>query len=124
MSDTAMKARIMKALRYLAKGDVGLLYCNPLHSFVAPFVVESGADPNRVVTDVWPEPWVMPFRIRPLSDGSKRISKDLAREKWSLLKRLAWKGSISATLNFTGTTVFVPTEISGSEWAEIVGDLS
>jgi len=105
-------------------GDLGLIYSNVDHAFTTPFVIMSAAALDGVVTDVWPEAWVLPFEIEPLSSGEKKMSKDLAREKWKLLRRIPWKGSISATLNFTGTTLFVPTEINENEWNEIVFDLT
>ena len=124
VSEVAMKARASKAKKYLREGDVGLLYCNPIHSFTTPFVVKSRVDTGRVVRDIWPEAWVLPFDIEPLSNGTRAVSKDLAQQKWTLLNRLPWKGSISATLNFTGTTIFVPTEVKNAEWDEIVSDLT
>jgi len=124
VSDQAMRARTTKAKKYLCPGDVGLLYCNPEHAFTTPFVVTSKADPYAKVTDIWPEAWVLPFHIEPLSDGKQKVSKEFARQKWGLLHRIPWKGSISATMNFTGTTTFVPTEILESEWKEIVADLT
>lgn len=123
VSDSAMRSRITKAEKNLEPGDVGLLYCNPLHSFNVPFVVTTKADPDKLVDDIWPEGWRLPFGIEPLSDASRRVSKDAARSKWSLMQRIKWKGSISATLNFTGTTIFVPTEIFQDEWREILSDL-
>ena len=116
LAEPSHSARRTKALRYLSPGDAGLLYCNPLHSFVLPFIARSHVDPDAVVTDVWPEPWVLPFDIEPLSDGSRQVSKDIARAKWALLHRIPWKGSISATMHFTGTTTFVPLDIFDNEW--------
>ena len=71
-----------------------------------------------------PEGWVLLFlELIRLTDGSHPVSKDVAEHKWALLHRIPWKGSISATLNFTGTTIFVPTIITPDEWNEIVSDL-
>ena len=60
---------------------------------------------------------------RTSSDGSRTVSKERAKAKWKLLQRLPWKGSIFATLNFTGTTVFFPTIIQDREWNEVLEDL-
>ena len=49
VTDSAMQGRKTKARKYLKPGSKGLLYCNPTHSFTTPFVVESPADPNKVV---------------------------------------------------------------------------
>lgn len=123
VSHPAMLSRIGKARKYFRPGDVGLLYSNTRHSFTVPFVVSSNVDTTEVVTDIWPEPWVLPFDITPLGNGCSAVSKEDARLRWTLFDRLPWKGSISATLNFTGTTVFVPTEITEQEWRFIVHDL-
>jgi hypothetical protein len=76
MNQSAMDARITKAQKYLRPGAFGVLYCNPLHSFTTPFIVESYADPQRVVNDIWPEPWRLPFRIKPLGDSLKKVHAD------------------------------------------------
>lgn len=127
LNQSAMAARITKAERYLTPGAFGVLYCNQLHAFTTPFIVRSRADPVRVVTDIWPEPWRLPFKIQTLGDLSKRIHKDRAAERWPTLRsRLAEsrRGGVSAALNITGTTVFVPTAITAEDWAFICGDLA
>lgn len=127
VTPAAMKSRITKSQKYLREGSRGVLYCNPLHSFTVPFVVRSKADAHRVVTNVWPEAWVLPFRIEPLGDLSKRVHKDKAAMTWPFLHRRMFEGnysSVSAAMNITGTTVFVPIEISEADWDIILDDLA
>jgi hypothetical protein len=45
-----------------------------------------------------------------------------AKERWSMLKN-SLATSVSAAMNITGTTVFVPNEISANDWAAILQDL-
>jgi hypothetical protein len=78
VSDSAMRGRITKAERYFMPGAHGLLYCNPTQSFTTPFIATSKADPSAVVTDVWPEAWVLPFSMRPLGDPRRQVHKDHA----------------------------------------------
>src|SRR5437762_5362 len=68
VSPSAMRARVTKARRYFHPGSLGLLYCRETHSFTTPFVSTSNADPHTVVIDIWPEPWVLPFSIKPFGD--------------------------------------------------------
>jgi hypothetical protein len=121
-SPTDMKGRITKSKR-MKVGSLGLLYCNETHSFTTPFLVYSEPDPDRVVSDVWPEKWRLPFRIHPLGTPARQIHMDAAKTKWPILKSVG-AGGVSAAMNITGTTVFVPTEISADDWALILSDLS
>jgi hypothetical protein len=127
MNQSTMAARITKAQRYMRPGAFGVLYCNPLHSFTTPFIVQSYADPVRVVTDIWPQPWRLPFKIKTLGSLSRRLHKDDAAKRWPTLKaRLGERhnaGGVSAAFNITGTTVFVPVDIDAVDWAAICEDL-
>lgn len=124
VSDTAMKGRITKARRFFKVGSRGLLYCRPTESFTTPFIAESAADSERVVTDIWPEPWCLPFSIRPLGDPSKRVHKNSARLRWPILHRQIDYPNITAAMNATGTTVFVPIDITDEDWSIILEDLA
>ena len=125
VSDSAMRGRMTKAQRYFAPGVHGVLYCNPTHSFTTPFIATSEVDLMAVVTDIWPEPWVLPFSMKPLGDPRRQIQKDDAVERWSILiERLRHYSSVSAALNITGSTVFVPTEIPEQAWQLILDDLA
>lgn len=122
-SDSDMKARRTKADRYLSVGDKGLLYCNETHSFTTPFIVASRVNPTAVVTDVWSSPWVFPFDIEPLGDPSKQVHADVAKKFWPILQNSPHK-SVSAAMNITGTTVFVPNEIDEVQWSMIMDSLA
>ena len=123
VSDSSMQGRRTKARRYFDVGCVGLLYCKPSQSFAVPFVVESSADPVSVVTDVWPEPWVLPFSIRPLTSSANQIPAAIARARWPIIER-RWPhvGGVTAAMNATGATVFAPIEIPDTEWTAILAD--
>jgi hypothetical protein len=125
LNQSSMAARITKAQRYFHEGAHGILYCNQNHSFTTPFIVRSRADPIRVVTEVWPEPWRLPFKIEPLGDLSRQISADEAKEQWPfVIDRLKTKGGVTAAMNITGTTVFIPVIIASDDWAVICRDLA
>lgn len=125
VSNAQMRSRRTKADKYLLPGSRGLLYCNPTHSFTVPFIVESKADPLAVVRDIWPEMWELPFSIRPLGDPSRQLCATQAWERWPILRtRHNRAGGISAAMNITGTTVFVPVDISQEDWEIILNDLA
>jgi hypothetical protein len=119
-----MSGRVSKARKYMDVGSLGLLYCNPTHSFTVPFVVRSKADPHFVEMDIWPEAWVLPFDIEPLGSPDVQLSRGEAERSWPILqRRMPPYTSVSAALIFTGTTVFVPVEVSDAEWGAILADL-
>jgi hypothetical protein len=122
-SDNDMKVRRTKAERYVDVGDRGLLYCNPTHSFTTPFIIQSKPDPLGVVTDVWPTPWVFPFEIFPLGDPSRQVHMDVAKRTWPILLQSSQR-SVSAAMNITGTTVFVPNDVDEKQWNQILEALA
>lgn len=73
-SESDMKARVTKSCR-MKIGSLGVLYCSETHSFTTPFLVYSEPDPIRVVTDVWPERWRLPFRIHALGNPTRQVEK-------------------------------------------------
>jgi hypothetical protein len=125
VSSSQMQGRITKARKYLKVGSRGLLYCKPTQAFTVPFIVESPADPHKIVTDIWPEPWVLPFTIKPLGDPSKKVHAELAKLRWPYLqKRPHMHGGVTAAMNATGVTTFVPIDISSEDWKIILDDLA
>jgi hypothetical protein len=125
VSSTQMSIRRTKAERYLLPGSRGVLYCNPTHSFTVPFVTESKADPLAVVADIWPEPWELPFHIKPLGNPKRQVPSDEAWKHWPILKKREKRaGGVSAAINITGTTVFVPVDITEEDGEIILEDLA
>jgi hypothetical protein len=121
-SPSDMKARITKSRR-MQVGSFGLLYCNETHAFTTPFLVYSVPDKDELVTDIWPEKWRLPFAIHPLGSPARQLHMDKAMTTWPVLEKSKAR-SITAALNLTGTTVFVPTEISIEDWSAILRDLA
>lgn len=120
-SEADMKSRITKAKR-MRVGSPGLLYCSDTHSFTTPFLVYSVPDPEKLVTDVWLGQWRLPFRIHALGNPSRQVHMDAAKGRWPVLKNSS-VASVSAAMNLTGTTVFVPKEITADDWEVILQDL-
>jgi hypothetical protein len=122
-SGPTMSGRATKARRNFAPGAHGLLYCAETHSFTTPFIATSGADPIAVITNIWPEPWVLPFSINPLGDLSKQIPGELAKELWPILRGCG-AGGVTAAMNATGVTVFVPLQVTDTDWELILEGLA
>ena len=121
VSDRAMKSRRTKAQKYMAIGDKAILYCNTIHSFSVPFEIKSEPSLYEIVRDVWPEAWEIPFGIEPLRRPEATLQHQEATRKWPFLTDLIRRtGSISAALNMTDTTVFVPTYITRANCIEIL----
>jgi len=120
-SESDMKARVKKSKR-MKVGSAGLLYCTETHSFTTPFLVYSSPDENDRVTNVWGGEWRLPFHIHPLGTPDKQVHKDEAMKNWPILAA-SQQASVSAAMNITGTTVFVPTEISSQDWEIILNAL-
>lgn len=77
---------------------------------------------------MWPEPWVLPFDIKTLGNLKRQVSAKDAAVNWPIAKRRMAetqnRGGISAAMHITGTTVFVPVEITEDDWERICCDLS
>lgn len=117
VSDSSMKGRKTKARRYFRPGSHGLLYCSLTHTFTTPFIATSEADSERVVIDIWSEPWVLPFSIEPLGALDRQIHADLAKELWPFANG---DGGITGTMHCTGAQAFAPKHISQEDWALIL----
>jgi len=118
-------SRIGKAKKNLKIGERGLIYCSPAQSFTMPFIVKSEIDTEEVVTEIWPEPWVLPFDIEPLGNPAMMLPAKSAFALWPCLQgRENQQGGITAAFNATGVTVFSPNHISEEDWNLILRDLA
>lgn len=117
----------MKGLRTKAAkmtvGSVGVLYCSEIASLTTPFIVYSPVDPDGVVEDVWPERWVLPFRIHPLGTPRRRLHRAEAMSKLDVL-RASGRTNISQILHLPATTVFSPNAVPPSDWAVLLHELA
>ncbi len=69
--------------------------------------------------------WCLPFKIEPLGGASRMVSPEDAKKRWPVVRnRLGAQGGVSAIMNITGTTVFVPVVITPEDREIICGDLA
>ncbi|HWB06925.1 MAG TPA: hypothetical protein VG796_28130 [Verrucomicrobiales bacterium] len=93
----------------------GMLYCKQTKAFHVPFYTESMPVPGSIESEIWPEPWILPFQIRPLTPyWSKRLPLEKARE---LLHDTFQYRDLLPGMSFA----FTCEEISDSDWLRIRG---
>ncbi len=120
--ENQMKGSRTKALAMMP-GAVGVLYCSEVKALTTPFLVYSSPDTAAVVTDVWPERWVLPFRIHALGTPSRRLP---IADAMTTLKTLREDGrsNISHVLPISATTVFSPKHVFPSDWSILIERLA
>lgn len=100
-------------------GSCGLLYCSETKSLTTPFLVYSSVDTNKIITNVWPESWVSPFKILPLGTPNRQLYKDDAFKQLPILRN-SGKSNITQVLYIPTMMAFTPNEISNHDWATII----
>ena len=100
-------------------GSFGILYCNEIQALTTPFIVYSKPDPDRTVRHVWPETWVLPFKIFPLGNPSRVLKKDEAKE---ILPVFAKSGetNFGKVFHVQAVTAFSPTRIGSEDWEVLI----
>jgi len=91
----------------------GLIYSSTDRTFTMPFVTTDYPE-AKIVEDVWPEPWAIPFPIHPLGSPDSLVSLDAAKHGWPILGSAPNPTHCLNGLN--GRTVFVPNEIEKEDW--------
>lgn len=102
-------------------GSLGVLYCSEIQAFTTPFVVVSTPDAIVEVENIWPETWILPFRIDPLGTPDRILTKDKAL---TVLPVLRGEMNISQALPLPPVTAFTPAKCSEEDWAVIIGCLA
>jgi hypothetical protein len=116
------KGRVTKA-RNMEIGSFGILYCVETQSLTTPFVVFSSPDPEAVEAHVWPEEWVLPFKIHPLGTPRKQLNKDQAMK---VLPTLVASGetNFGHVVNIQPITVFSASRLTELDWEVLIRHLA
>ena len=117
------KGRLTKAAK-MPIGAFGVLYCKETGSFTTPFVVYSHPDPTATISNIWSDPWVLPFKIKPL--GNPTRSMTVAQMK-VLLPSVAQKkiaNPLTHLIRVQGNFAFQPSEISEADWMALIENLA
>ena len=119
IDDATMRQRYTKS-RDMQPGSFGLLYCSEDHAFTMPFEVVTQPI-FKTISGVWPEPWGLPFHIKPLGGPARTLHKDVAIRSWHCLRDTT---NPTFKLNgMNGRTIFLPTEMPDLDWAMIIRDI-
>lgn len=125
VSDTGIpatrKGRVTKS-KSMRVRSFGILYCSETHALTTPFVVYSAPDQMRVVTDVWPEEWVLPFRILQLGDPSRQLRRSQAKRVIPSLKEA--RKNFDSLFHVQATTAFAPSKIGEDDWEVLIQHLA
>lgn len=104
----------------LPVGALGVLYCVETQSFTSPFLVTSKPDMTKVVENIWPQPWKLPFSIFPFGSPARQLHKDrLATLLPSLQAGLSW----DRLLQVSPLTVFAANQLTVEDWSVLATHL-
>ena len=117
-----------KAIRTRAKnisiGSFGIFYCTHrgMGIFTTPFLIYSKPASEKIIKDIWPKEWYLPFKIFPLGSPKKQIIGSKLASKLPSLngKTEEWK----RLFHPQGVTVFAPSEITDMDWEVIISELA
>ena len=104
-------------------GSFGVLDCSKNHCLTTPFVVLSNPDPERIVEDVWPETWVLPFKIHPLGTPKKLLQWEDAKHVLPSPRQLNVT-NLNTIINVQATTVFAASKLTEADWEVLVSYLA
>lgn len=104
-------------------GSLGIFYYNiGIAYFTTPFLICSKPDAGKIIKDIWPKEWALPFRILPLGSPEKHIT---ASKLASMLPSLKGKsGEWKSLFHVQGLTVFTPSPITDMDWEVIISELA
>jgi hypothetical protein len=104
-------------------GSFGILYCVETHSLTTPFIVYSRPDVERVVADVWPEKWVLPFNMFPLGTPNLQLRANEAKRILPIFKKTG-ETSFGNIFHVQALTAFATTKIDNADWEILVDRLA
>ena len=119
-SENSNKGRRTKASK-MPIGAFGLLYCSSIQSFTVPFMISTQADPERVVENVWPGKWILPFAIQPLGTPHRTLSWT---DTGKLLPSCQAGKPLNQCLHVEPLTVFTADNLTDDDWSAIVQRLA
>ncbi len=102
-------------------GALGLIYCSGTQEFTTPFIVSSQPQSGVTVTNIWPQPWELPFGIVPLGSPDKRLHKSMVASSMPSASApgAQWNHILYVQPNFS----FQPSHVTDADWAYLFGQL-
>lgn len=117
------KGRLTKAAK-MPIGAFGILYCSETSSYTTPFVVYSKPAADEVITNVWRDPWVLPFGIKPLGNPIRSLT---IAKMLKIIPNAMERGITDPRKHFItvqGNFAFQPSEITDEDWAMLIEELA
>ena len=117
------KGRLTKAAK-MPIGAFGILYCTETRAFTTPFVVYSHPDSKEVVSNIWAEPWVLPFGIKPLGNPTRSMTVSQMMELLPSITTRKITNPLTQLITVQGNFAFQPSEISEADWMVLIEKLA
>ncbi|BAV64161.1 hypothetical protein [Sphingobium cloacae] len=114
------KGRRTKA-RKMPVGALGILYSSEDKALTVPFIVHSKPDENAEVAHIWPEKWVLPFRIKPLGNPHARMTIEQAKAKLPSFKN---GQPFNNLFRVRADFAFQTSQILPDDWAILIEELA
>ncbi|MGV2496249.1 hypothetical protein [Pelagerythrobacter aerophilus] len=116
------KGRITKASK-MPVGAQGILYSSADRTLTVPFIVRSKPDPDQEITHIWPERWVLPFRIAPLGSPHKRMSIEDAKDLLPAFK-VSPQPAFNHVFRVRADFAFQTSQIGLEDWTRLIEELA
>jgi len=104
-------------------GSAGVIWRTGERFFTTPFIVYSAPSADERVTDVWPETWILPFRIHTLGTPRKKLVENDAWRELPVPNQIP-RTNITHVLRVNALTSFVPSDVSEQDWAILLMHLA
>ena len=122
-SDTFNKGRLTKAQK-MPIGAFGILYCTETTAYTTPFVVYSKPDPGLTISNIWSEPWVLPFAIKPLGDPTRSMTIEQAKALLPSMQLPSRTDPRKHLITVQGNFAFQSSEITDEDWSVLIEHLA
>jgi hypothetical protein len=117
------KGRLTKAAK-MPIGAFGILYCTETTSYTTPFVVYSRPDAEATIHNVWSDPWVLPFKIKPLGNPSRSMSVEEAKDILPSMQDSSRDDPRKHLITVQGNFAFQASEITDVDWSILIEKLA
>ena len=104
-------------------GSFGILYCVETKSLTTPFIVYFKPSVSDTINNVWPEEWILPFKMLPLGTPNQQLSIDDAKNILPILAQAANK-NWTQVFHVQATTAFSASVVGQNDWEILVGRLA
>jgi len=120
---TFSKGRLTKAAK-MPIGAFGILYCSETGCYTTPFVVYSSPDPAETITNIWSDPWVLPFGIKPLGNPTRSLTTAQVKDLVPTVIEKKIANPLTHFITVQGNFAFQPSEITDADWSILIEKLA